>query len=192
MKLKVFAPAALAFGLLVPVATPAASPPDITVQAPTDDTLKDRINYRLETSDLVRKYDIKVKVANRVATISGDVATATQKTEAERLATIDGITRIDNQIKIDPDEDASVADRIKKKLNKAGESITDGWITAKVKWFLVSEELLKGQDIDVDVKNGVVTLNGKVKSASAKQRAGELAMFTDGVTRVDNRLVVTG
>ena len=192
MKFTALAPVALVVGLMVPVATPSAAPRDASIQAPTDDTLKDRINYRLETSNLVRKYDIKVKVENRVATISGDVATAAQKAEAERLATIDGVTRIDNQIKVDPDEDTSVADRIKKKLNKAGESITDGWITAKVKWFLVSEELLKGQDIDVDVKNGVVTLNGKVRSASAKQRAGELAMFTDGVTKVDNRLVVTG
>ena len=192
MKFRTLAPFALAVGLIIPVATPAASPPDVSIQAPTDDTLKDRINYRLETSNSVRKYDIKVKVEGRVATLSGDVATAAQKAEAERLATIDGVTRIDNQIKIDPDDDTSVSDRLTKKLNKAGEAITDSWITAKVKWLLVSEELLKGQDIDVDVKNGAVTLNGKVRSAAAKQRAGELAMFTDGVTKVDNRLVVTG
>jgi osmotically-inducible protein OsmY len=192
MKFAGLVPFALAVGLVVPVATPAASPLNASIQAPSDDTLKDRINHRLETSNAVRKYDIKVKVENRVATLSGDVATAAQKAEVERLATIDGVTRIDNQIKIDPNEDVSVSDRIKKKLNKAGDSITDAWITAKVKWFLVGEETLKGQDIDVDVKNGVVTLNGKVRTAAAKQRAGELAMFTDGVTRVDNRLVVTG
>lgn len=192
MKFTTLAPVALAAGLMAFGAAPAASPPDVFAQAPTDDTLKDRIEYRLETSTAVRKYDIDVKVANRVATLSGDVATAAQKAEAERLATIDGITRIDNQIKIDPDEDTTVADRIRKRLNKAGEAITDGWIIAKVKWFLVSEELLKGQDIDVDVKNGVVTLNGKVKTAAAKQRAAELAMFTEGVTKVENRLVVTG
>jgi osmotically-inducible protein OsmY len=36
---------------------------------PTDDTLKDRINFRLETSDALHKYDVKVKVDKGVATL---------------------------------------------------------------------------------------------------------------------------
>ena len=37
-------------------------------QKPTDATLTDRIEYRLETSAVLRKYDVDVKVDNGVAT----------------------------------------------------------------------------------------------------------------------------
>jgi len=50
----------------------------------------------------------------RVATLTGDVANAAQKDEAARLAKVDGVTRIDNKIEVDPDEDKTVADRIRK------------------------------------------------------------------------------
>jgi hyperosmotically inducible periplasmic protein len=48
---------------------------------------------------------------------------------------------------------------------------------------------LAPRDIDVDVTQGVVTLTGKVRTATEKARAARLARVT-GVTRVDNRITV--
>lgn len=158
--------------------------------AQTDDSLEDRIEYRLETNATTRKYDVRVKVRKGVATLEGDVATAAQKAEAERLAKIDGVTRIENKIDVDPDEDKSVADRVKAGLSKTGETITDAWITAKVKWFYLGEDELKGSDINVDTNNKVVTLKGTVKTQAGKAKANQLAKDTDGVAKVVDQLVI--
>jgi hyperosmotically inducible protein len=195
MLFKTFATAALAGSLaLAGAAQPAAAADQTkapaTTTAQTDDTLKDRVNFRLETSDTLRKYDVKVKVDKGVVTLSGDVVTAAQKAEAERLAKVDGVTRVQNDITIDPNEDKTVTDRVKAGLTKTGEKITDAWITTKVKWFFVGEDALKGSDINVDTKDNVVTLKGTVKSAAGKARAVELAKHTDGVKQVVDQLMV--
>lgn len=168
-----------------------AAPVVAQAQQPSDDVLKDRIEYRLETSPIVRKYDVDVKVDQHVARLSGDVATVAQKAEAERLAKIDGVTRVDSIIKVHADADKSVADRIKNGLTKTGDKISDAWITTKVKWFLMGEDLLKGSDINVDTKDNVVTLKGSVKSQAGRTRAIELARNTDGVKSVVDQLAVT-
>jgi hyperosmotically inducible periplasmic protein len=161
--------------------------------APTqvpDDTLKDRVNYRLETSPVVRKYDIHVKVDKGVVTLTGDVATSAQKAEANKLAQVQGVMKVDNQIKVDPDEDKTVADRLKSGMSKTGETINDAWITTKVHWFFMGEDLLKGSDINVDTKDHVVTLKGTVKTTAGRARAVQLAKDTDGVTKVVDQLTI--
>ena len=168
-----------------PQATAAATAQD------RDDTLKDRIAFRLDTSETVRKYDVKVKVDGGVATLSGDVATAAQKAEAEKLAKVDGIARVQNEIAIDPDEDRSLGERMKAGMSKTGEKISDAWITTKVNWFFVGEDTLKGSRIDVDTKNNVVTLSGTVTSQAGRTRAVALAKQPEGVKDVVDRLTVT-
>ena len=159
-------------------------------QVPSDKTLEDRIDYNLETNAMVRKYNLDVKVAKGVATLTGDVANAAQKAEAERLAKVNGVTKVDNRIQIDPDEDKTVADRISKGLSRTGETITDAWITTKVKWFYVGADDLKGSDINVDTKDNVVTLKGTVKSEAGRAKAIALAKDTDGVKRVVDQLTI--
>jgi len=158
--------------------------------ATDDKTLEDRIDYNLETNALVRKYNLDVKVDKGVATLTGDVATAAQKAEAEKLAKVHGVTRVDNRIEIDPNEDKTVADRISKGLSRTGESINDAWILTKVKWFHTGADALKGSDINVDVKDGVVTLKGTVKTEAGRARAIALAKDTDGVKRVVDQLTI--
>jgi hyperosmotically inducible periplasmic protein len=162
------------------------------VQKSADESLKDRIDFGLETSSIVRKYDIKVKVAGGQAILSGDVATDAQKAEAGRLAKVAGAKVVQNTIVVDPDEDKSVTDRVKAGMNKAGEKITDGWIHTKVNWFFLGDDLLKGSDINVDVKDNVVTLKGTVKTAAGRTRAVALASDTEGVKRVIDQLIVAG
>jgi osmotically-inducible protein OsmY len=175
----------------VPAGAQTAARPAPAAQAQnTDDALENRIEYRLETNATTRKYDVRVKVRNGVATLEGDVATAAQKAEAERIAKIDGVTRVENKIDVDPDEDKSVTDRVKAGLSKTGETITDAWITTKVKWFFLGEDELKGSDINVDTNNKTVTLKGTVKTQAGKQKANQLARDTDGVSKVVDQLVI--
>jgi len=64
-------------------------------------------------------------------------------------------------------------------------------LTTKVKTALAKDEGLKTMtSIDVDSKDGVVTLKGKVDSADLKKKAGEVAKKVSGVKSVKNELKV--
>ena len=167
-----------------------AAPQSSVAQKPSDSVLKDRIEYRLETSPIVDTYDLKVKVDAGSVWLTGTVATAAQKAEAALLAKIDGVSNVQNDVVVDKDVDRSLADRAKAGMTKTGEAITDGWITTKVKWFFVGEDLLKGSNINVDTNNHVVTLKGTVTSNAGRDRAIALAKRTSGVQRVVDQLTV--
>jgi len=100
------------------------------------------------------------------------------------------VKRVDSTIKVDANADKSAADRVKNGLSKTGEKISDAWITTKVKWFFMGEELLKGSDINVDTKDNVVTLKGTVKSQAGRVKAMQLAKDTDGVKNVVDQLTI--
>jgi len=64
-------------------------------------------------------------------------------------------------------------------------------LTTKVKTALASDAGLSTMtNIDVDSKDGVVTLKGKVDSADLKKKAGEVAKKVGGVKSVKNELRV--
>jgi hyperosmotically inducible protein len=84
----------------------------------------------------------------------------------------------------------SATQEAKDTAKKSGNAITDGWITMKVHSQFIPENALEDSDIDVDTKNGVVTLNGTVASAAGKSRAVAIAKATDGVTSVTDHLKV--
>jgi hyperosmotically inducible protein len=94
----------------------------------------------------------------------------------------------------DADRPATTAARADDKARQAtsstGEKITDAWILTKVKSQFVGEDALEDSDINVDVRNNVVILKGTVASEAGKARAAEIARTTEGVTRVQNNLVV--
>lgn len=167
-----------------------AGPRTPAPQPPSDSFLKDRIEYRLEASDIVHPYDIKVKVDAGAAWLSGTVATAAQKDEAIRLAKIDGVKSVANDIAIDTNVDRTLTEKAKAGMTKTGEKATDLWITSKVKWFFVGEDLLKGADINVHTTDHVVTLQGTVRTVAGRDRAISLATRTGGVHRVVNQLTI--
>jgi hyperosmotically inducible protein len=121
---------------------------------------------------------------------SGEVANERQKAQAIELAKIDGVVRIEDRIEVDPSADETLAERTRKGLNKAGDKISDAWITTKVNWFFVGEDVLDGSDINVDTVNNVVTLKGTVPSEAARARAKVLAERTEGVKSVKDELTI--
>jgi hyperosmotically inducible protein len=84
-----------------------------------DSTLQSRIAARLKTSASLAPRDIDVDVNQGIVTLTGTVRTATEKTRAERLATVSGVTRVDNRIEVDPKIDQS-------KIEAAGEKTKAG------------------------------------------------------------------
>jgi osmotically-inducible protein OsmY len=67
---------------------------------------------------------------------------------------------------------------------------SDPGITTAVKGKLAADDTVKSYRIDVDTKDRVVTLNGKVDTETARGRAVQLARGTDGVRDVVDRLTV--
>ena len=65
---------------------------------------------------------------------------------------------------------------------------TDPGITTAVKTKLAADDTVKAYKIDVDTKDGVVTLAGTVDSPAAKSRAVEIANTTKGVKSVVDEL----
>jgi hyperosmotically inducible protein len=66
----------------------------------------------------------------------------------------------------------------------------DAWIDGKAETTLLLNGNLNSFTIDTHVKNGVVTLTGEVESDVDKALAAELVEGLDGVTSVENKLMV--
>lgn len=197
---------------LVTVPAPArAAVQQTPAVASADHNLDERIEKRIDGSTL-KKYDVKVSVTNGVATLTGTVPTEADRRQATQLATITGITRVENQLLVDlaatkgttgtlkstakegaektKEGAEKVADKTKEGLSKTGEVITDSWIVTRVHSKFVGEDLLKDSDINVDSKDHVVTLKGTVMTAAARARAVAQAKEVEGVHRVVDQLVI--
>lgn len=66
----------------------------------------------------------------------------------------------------------------------------DNFIYDSVREKLSSDVVVKGGAIDVDVKNGVVTLKGHVQEQKQKSKAESLAKKVKGVKSVVNELQI--
>jgi osmotically-inducible protein OsmY len=72
----------------------------------------------------------------------------------------------------------------------AQQKVSDDLIYDEVRRKLANDTTAKGGALGVEVKDGVVTLSGKVKSQKQKDRAESLTKKVRGVTKVINKLVV--
>ena len=74
--------------------------------------------------------------------------------------------------------------------DRTAEVTTDMAITAKVNAALAVDDTLKATQINVDTRQGQVTLTGQAPDAQSRERAATLASAVDGVKQVNNQLVV--
>lgn len=68
--------------------------------------------------------------------------------------------------------------------------VDDSLITAKIKTAILSDELLKGSQIDVVTNKGIAKLSGNVASEAAVTSAISIANAVQGVKMVQNELIV--
>ena len=84
-----------------------------------DAALRSQIATSLKKSASLAPRDIDVDVKQGIVMLTGKVRNATEKAQAERLARVSGVTRVDNRIEIDPKIDES-------KIDAAGEKTKAG------------------------------------------------------------------
>ena len=70
-------------------------------------------------------------------------------------------------------------------------TMADQLISSKVKAKLIAEGSVKARNVNVDTREGVVTLRGIVFSSLQKARANEIARGTKGVKKVVSRLKIS-
>jgi hyperosmotically inducible periplasmic protein len=198
------------FAVAVLAAAPVAASANAqtTAAKPADSTLDDRIESRISKDSTLKNYKVDVSVDNGIVTLTGAVPTEAARKRATQLATITGVSRVDNQLTVDPSASknlkgtvgtagaktkegaAKVGEKTKEGLSKTGEVITDAWITSRVHTKFIGEDLLKDSDINVDTNDHVVTLKGTVMSQAAKARAVAQAKEVEGVHRVVDQLTI--
>jgi osmotically-inducible protein OsmY len=74
--------------------------------------------------------------------------------------------------------------------DRTGAVLSDAAVTTAVKAKFLADTTVSGLKIDVDTKDGVVTLNGMVATRAEADRAVTLARESDGVKRVVSNLRV--
>lgn len=120
---------------------------------------------------------INIKTSkDSIVTMTGRVSTWSHRDLAEvTVAGLPGVEKVDNQLSVP---------------GGRPEEHTDTWIGMKVKTMLMFHRNVSGLSTDVDVKDGVVMLYGKVSSEGQKELTTEYVMDVEGVKSVKNELIV--
>jgi len=74
--------------------------------------------------------------------------------------------------------------------SKATATRSDSWIALKTKLALMASSPTSGYETEVDAREGVVTLTGKVDTNEARNEAEQVARKIEGVRNVNNQLQV--
>ena len=175
----------------------------------TDASITAEVKSRLMTDKVARHTSIDVDTKDHVVTVTGGVPTATEKTRIGQLvAHTAGVKSVVNnlsvtgagdtttgtsgatQAKTDDTTKIVIKDDTTPMLKKGARVTTDASITSAVKTRLMADDLGRGLKIDVDTKDGIVTLTGVAPTEADKANFGEIAAHTTGVKRVVNNLTV--
>lgn len=184
--------------------------------AQTDPGITSAVKGKLAADDTVKSYRIDVDTSDRVVTLEGQVDTEAAKARAVELArNTEGVRDVVDRLTVEPGatpttgvddamseeareagrETGEAADEAQRRAgdaaDRAGNAAKDAGITTAVKTKFLADTDISGLQIDVDTSNGVVTLNGDVRTAAEKQRAVRIARETEGVKSVVDNLKVS-
>ncbi len=208
---------AFALAMLMAGAAPVAASQVSTIK---DGWLVMKVHSEMVDEDVLSGSNIDVDVKDGVVTLQGTVPSEAARARALAVAKAnDGVKNVVDQLKVAPARGSNMAgkadragdraeragdrvaaagertaDKTVSATKKTGRAIDDGWIKSKIyaQYMADWNTVLDDSDIDIDVDNNVVTLNGTVKSAEAKAKAVATAKATDGVKSVRDNLKVAG
>lgn len=142
----------------------------------SDHTLENAVMQALADNRRVHPDEIAVQAIDGTVILRGTVGSLVQQVEAARTARrVLGVASVEDQLRVRP-------------LGLDGRADAD--TRAAVLSALIDDDELHAADIDVEAKEGTVTLSGLVELPRARDRAERIALGVAGVTSVHNRLKV--
>jgi hyperosmotically inducible protein len=79
---------------------------------------------------------------------------------------------------------------VKTAAARAGDKLSDGWLTTRIQAQYFADDHIKARYIDVTTNDKVVTIKGFVDSQAARERALQIARSTTGVKQVNDELLI--
>ncbi len=158
----------------------------------SDDQIQKRVETVLENDAALKDSSIKVKsVNNGIVILSGKADTLSSHHRALADArSVPGVKKLASEIK-SPDALGDKEIWSEEPIGaSAKNSASDTWVTTKVKAQLLTEPGISPLAINVDTRDGIVTLFGIVETQNDKTAAERSAMKVDGVKSVMNDLQV--
>jgi hyperosmotically inducible protein len=162
----------------------------------SDEALSEQVGTVLERDQALSGSDIEVKSVNEgIVVLSGEAKTLSAHRRAiEDARAVPGVRQVASEIR-SPDQlgDEEIWDAGEQGGASSGEiqsAASDAWITTKVKVRLMAEPGLSPIGVNVDTRDGVVTLFGTVPTDDLKQRATARVKDVAGVEGVENELQV--
>jgi hyperosmotically inducible periplasmic protein len=175
-----------------------------------DSWLTTKIQAQYFADDDIKARHINVSTRDGVVTLTGFVDGEPQRDLAIQIArTTDGVSQVKDGLTLaqQPQDrqavattgtgapaasagpaasDTPEAPRVPNALAAANDAVT----TARVQSKFFVDDRVKGRRIDVDTRDGVVTLSGQVADEDERAQALLLARTTEGVARVEDHLTV--
>jgi osmotically-inducible protein OsmY len=163
----------------------------------SDDQITTRVNDAFERDDVLASSGIKVQSVNKgVVLLAGETPSMTTHLRAITTAAgVPGVHRVATEVKgadqiADAELGQNARDRVATNADKAGDTMSDAYITSATKLRLLANSETPALDINVDTTEGRVTLFGMVPTAAAKAAAEAEARKVKGVKSVTNDLQV--
>jgi osmotically-inducible protein OsmY len=144
-------------------------------------TMDDRIESTARDSYVFKTYlkgdDIKIQSRDGVVTLTGIVSEEYHKSLAqETVAGLPGVETVDNRLEV---------------KGAPPTANSDEWLRDKVKVALLFHRSVSGFITEVNVKDGIVTVQGEATSQAQKDLTTEYAKDVEGVKGVNNEMTVT-
>lgn len=158
----------------------------ISLNVTADDAKDAWLDGKAETTLLLNtnlnSFDIMTDVKNGHVTLTGKVESSVDKAlAAELIKSLDGVKGVENKLTV-MNENESTSEVVK--------TLTDSKVATVVKTRLLFSTDVSGTQINVDVADGVVTLQGEVASDAERQLALTIAKNTDDVKKVVDKIKV--
>jgi len=147
--------------------------------------IKSKLTWNKHTSGL--STDVSAK--SGVVVLTGIADSEGSKKMAGRLAmSTRGVVSVENQLAVSAKP--SISDNAKSTAHEAGVTVSDSWITTKVKSTLLYSSNVDSSGITVSTNSGVVTLGGKAASGTERALAIELTKNVRGVKSVSSKALL--
>lgn len=142
-----------------------------------EEKIKKDVVDQLYWDQRVDSSDIKISVDYNTITLSGVVSCFTEKKQAETDAwTIEGVSAVNNELKVEYPSSITLP--------------TDEEIKENVETSLLLNLEIDPSEINISVRNGIITLEGTVDSFWKKNKAENFISDLLGVIEIVNKLTI--